>query len=924
MQKKYLRIPALIILAIILIAGWALAYGPRPSAAPVYDIPRILGLEGEEQAIQINGTPSSDIHGPIFETHGAAISMDVDLRSLPQTGPEKKRLSREMGQFPRLTPDQGPDPVIQTNDTVGDGPLRDILAAAPAPLSSFKGLDLQNWGGGWPPDTHGDVGPNHYIQAVNTSVGIYSKTTGARLAAFTINNFFSAAGASGVCATGNNGDPIVLYDQVSGRWIITDFAWLNTASGPYYECIAVSKTADPLSGGWWIFTLTADSTSLNDYPKLGIWNDGIYMSSNLFDCLNSGCSSANYSGAKVWALNRDDLISGASLRSIAFSLGTSYYSLLPANMKGAAAPSGTPEYFMSDNTSASMSLWKFTANWSSPGSSTFTGPTNFSVASFTQPSANVPQKNTSVKLDTLGDRLMSWLQYRNIGGTQSLWVSRTVVAGSSTGIRWMEVRNMSATPSVYQQGTYAPDSTYRWMPSLAVDGAGNMAVGYSVSSSTMFPAIRYAGRLATDTLGLLGQTETSLIEGTGSQTSYSRWGDYSSMSVDPVDDCTFWFTTEYYESTGTNWQTRIGSFQFPSCVSAGPTATPTSTSVPTATTTATQTPTPTFTPTATSTATGGSGEIINPGFESGSGVGWTEYSARGYEIISPVRPHDGTYSAYLCNYNSCNEYVEQTVTVPSNGSLTYWWYMTSSDSKIASRDYLRVQVYSTNGALLSTLRTWSNKNPRAAWKQDTLSLSAYAGQTVILRFASTTNTSFPTAFWIDDVTMSGGGVSATPTAAFTPTSTAVTGTNLLINPGFEEGPGIGWTEFSSGAYELVTTTLPRSGSFSAYLCNYNSCTEYVQQTVTVPSNGSLAYWWYLTSSDTKLAAYDRLKVQVYSTSGRLLKTLRAFSNVNTREVWSQDTVSLSLYAGKTVVIRFTVTTDKSYPSAFWIDDVVVK
>jgi hypothetical protein len=129
----------------------------------------------------------------------------------------------------------------------------------------------------------------------------------------------------------------------------------------------------------------------------------------------------------------------------------------------------------------------------------------------------------------------------------------------------MEVRNMSGTPSVYQQGTYAPNAAYRWMPSLAVDKFGNMAVGYSVSTSKMYPAIRYAGRLVTDALGTLGQTEQTLIAGTGAQTSYNRWGDYASMSVDPVNDCTFWFTTEYYETTGTNWQTRIGSFKFPGC-----------------------------------------------------------------------------------------------------------------------------------------------------------------------------------------------------------------------------------------------------------------------------------------------------------------------------------------------------------------------
>ena len=564
MSKKLIQKIAAVLMIAVIVLSAVMAYGKASGAEYAYDVPRMMGMEGSEGTIKIDPlAPRTGIRGPFVETHAAAVSMDKDLRDLPQVGPDQKRLAREMGQMPTFVKDQGPDPVIQTGEGVGNRPFAEPLAAAPAPLASFKGLDLQNWGGGWPPDTHGDVGPTHYIQAVNTSVGIFDKATGTRLAAFTFNNFFIAAGGSGVCATYNYGDPYVIYDQVSGRWIITDFAFAGVSTPPYYECIAVSKTADPVSGGWWLYALTADTANLNDYPKLGIWGDGIYMSANMFT------GGATYGGVKVWALNRSDMISGAALRSISFTLGTSYFSLLPANLKGAAAPAGTPEYFMSDyGSNTSMKLWKFTTNWTTPTSSTFTGPTSFAVASFTRPTSNsVRQLGSTTRLDTLGDRLMSWLQYRNINGVESLWVSRTVkISTSSYGIRWMEVRGLKTTPAVYQQGTYAPSSAYRWMPSLAVDKFGNMAVGYSVSSSTMYPAIRYAGRLATDPINTLGQTETTLIAGTGSQSGgYNRWGDYASMSVDPVNDCTFWFTTEYYETTGTNWQTRIGSFKFPGC-----------------------------------------------------------------------------------------------------------------------------------------------------------------------------------------------------------------------------------------------------------------------------------------------------------------------------------------------------------------------
>ena len=562
-MKKPIRIVSLVAIIILVVVSSVFAYQGRSGNETAYNIPRMLGMDGREAVTIDPSAPRTGVSGPFVETFDAAASMDSDLRDLPQDGPEAKQLAHEMGQMPTIVRNQKADPVVQSDTRVGNRPIPAPLAVAPAPLTSFKGLDLTNWGAGWPPDTHGDVGPTHYIQAVNTSIGIFNKSTGARMAAFTFNNFFVAAGGSGACATLNYGDPIVLYDQVSGRWIITDFAFAGSGTTPpYYECIAVSKTADPVSGGWWLYTVTASTTALNDYPKLGIWGDGIYMSANMFT------KGSSYGGVKVWAFNRADLISGAALHSVAFQLGTSYFSLLPANLKGTAAPAGTPEYFMSDyGSTTSVKLWKFTTNWTTPASSTFTGPTSITVASFTQPAANsVKQLGSSIKLDTLGDRLMSWLQYRNINGTESLWVSRTAkVSTSSYGIRWMEIRNMKTTPTVYQQGTYAPTTAFRWMPSLAVDKFGNMAVGYSVSSSTMYPAIAYAGRLSTDALGTLGQTEQTLIAGTGAQTSYNRWGDYASMSVDPVNDCTFWFTTEYYETTSTNWQTRIGSFKFPGC-----------------------------------------------------------------------------------------------------------------------------------------------------------------------------------------------------------------------------------------------------------------------------------------------------------------------------------------------------------------------
>src|SRR5207249_2780000 len=215
----------------------------------------------------------------------------------------------------------------------------------------------------------------------------------------------------------------------------------------------------------------------------------------------------------------------------------------------------------------------------------------------------VPQAGTTSRLDAIADRLMFRLAYRNFGDHESVVGNFTVSSNSVAGIRWFELRDVTAGPvAVFQQSTYQPDTTWRWMASAAMDQQGNLAIGYSASSGSIFPEIRYTGRLALDPLNLLTQGETTLFAGTGSQTgTSSRWGDYSDLSIDPVDNCTFWYTTEYYASTSSfNWRTRIGSFKFPGC---GGAPTPTPTPTPTATPTPTPTPAPTPTPTPPATPT---------------------------------------------------------------------------------------------------------------------------------------------------------------------------------------------------------------------------------------------------------------------------------------------------------------------------------
>ncbi|MCA9975777.1 MAG: hypothetical protein KC413_08500, partial [Anaerolineales bacterium] len=346
-----------------------------------------------------------------------------------------------------------------------------------------------------------------------------------------------------------------------------DFAWFNFNTGPFYECIAVSQTSDPVAGGWYFYELRADTGDftgyLNDYPKLGVWPDGWYMTANMFEITGAGTGF----GVRVWALDRDSMLVGGSLNEVHFDLctGGECGALLPSNMRGALPPAGSPNYMATMSPPNLLQIWELHVDWGTPANSTFTGPVDVPVADFVT-AQSVPQLGTNTLLDSLSFRPMMQLQYRNLDGVESLWLNHTVAAGDGIGgVRWYEVQDPGGTPTLVQQSTYQPDANHRWMGSLAVDQDGNMAVGFSASSQAMYPAIRYAGRLAGEAPGVLAQGEATLIAGTGAQTGVARWGDYSAMTVDPTDDCTFWYTTEYYISTGNNWQTRIGSFKFPSC-----------------------------------------------------------------------------------------------------------------------------------------------------------------------------------------------------------------------------------------------------------------------------------------------------------------------------------------------------------------------
>ena len=451
-------------------------------------------------------------------------------------------------------------------------------ASAPATLGAgfdgvgvgFTGPDGTFTVDAAPPDTNGAVGDTQYVQWVNESFAVFDKTTNNVLKGPMPGNSLWQ-GFGGGCENNNDGDPIVQYDKINQRWVFTQFSVSTT---PYLQCVAVSTTSDA-TGTYSRYAFSMPS--FPDYPKLGVWPDAYYMTFNMFN-------GSSFTGPRVCALDGVAMRAGTAATMICFQLGTNVASLLPADLDGSTLPpAGSPNFLLSLSGTNGLNFWKFHVDFATPANSTLTGPAKITVAGFTRAcggGACVPQKGTKNKLDSLADRLMYRLAYRTFGGHESLVVNHSVAAGSSStgtaGVRWYELQNASGqllkdttTPIVFQQGTYSPDSNYRWMGSIAMDKLGNIAVGYSVSGSNTYPGIRYAGREASEpstTLGKLG-TETPIVDGAGSQLQpLNRWGDYSAISVDPSDDCTFWYTNEYLKSTGKwNWSTRVASFKFASC-----------------------------------------------------------------------------------------------------------------------------------------------------------------------------------------------------------------------------------------------------------------------------------------------------------------------------------------------------------------------
>ena len=451
-------------------------------------------------------------------------------------------------------------------------PAASLALQAPTVNSSFDGV-----GNGFvgpqgtfsvnsaPPDTTGDVGPNNYVQMVNTDFAVFSKTGTVLYGPVPTNTLWSGFG--GGCQTDNDGDGSVVYDRAADRWILAQFAVSSSPSGPFSECVAVSQTGDP-TGAYYRYAFSY--SDFPDYPKLGVWPDGYYATYNMFNAAGTA-----FLGSQACAFDRTKMLAGlaASQQCFATSDTQTPGGLLPSHLDGATAPpAGAPNYLVGLGPSAgTLTTFTLHVDWTTPANSALTGPTLLSVAAFSQLCGGgscVPQTGTTTKLDSLADRLMYRLDYRNFGDHEALVVGHAVtVATAGAGMRWYELRVSGGALTVFQQGTYAPDTKYRWMGSLALNASGDIGMGFSVSSGTSHPGLHVTGRLSSDAPGTMPQGETTIIDGAGSQTAgLTRWADYSTTSVDPVDDCTFWTTNEYLPVNGSfNWRTRIGTFRLAGC-----------------------------------------------------------------------------------------------------------------------------------------------------------------------------------------------------------------------------------------------------------------------------------------------------------------------------------------------------------------------
>jgi hypothetical protein len=538
--------------------------------------------------------------------------------------------------------EEGPIPLGPVGRVVPDKVVQRVLGkiGIPGPIVSFDGPP-NLCGGCAPPDPNGAVGPNHVVVMSNLDFQIFDKTGTSVFGPAANNTLWSGFG--GHCQTDNAGDPVVLYDQLADRWLLSQFTSPNSGA-PFLECVALSQTSDPTGAYYRWAIATGGGNNFPDYPKAGMWPDAYYFSTREF------AGGSTFVGVGAYALDRAQALAGNPNPTIvgflappnpAYVVGDG---LLPSTLDGQTLPpAGSPNFYVGsqDNNgpygapSDGLTFWKFHYDPNTPGNSTFMMTTTLATQPFNSilglcggSRACIPQPNTANRIDHLGyrQRPLFRLAYRNFGDHESLVTNQSVSAGTGpngevSGVRWWELRDPNGSPVVFQEGTYAPgltDGIHRWMGSIAMNSLGDIALGFSASNGTnpsVFPSVFYTARHAGDPPGQMTLGEGSIKDGTGSQTGGgNRWGDYTALVPDPSDDTTFWFINEYVPTTSAaGWRLRIGAFNLGGGTpTPTPTATATATATATPTATATTTATATATPTATSTPTARSSPTPRP------------------------------------------------------------------------------------------------------------------------------------------------------------------------------------------------------------------------------------------------------------------------------------------------------------------------
>jgi hypothetical protein len=581
-----------------------------------YDVSRPLGLMREPD----DGTVAADCEGLACGTSPGESTDD------PNDAQERRPDERIPP--PPSPPTLNPAGIAVEQASQGTRPAVPLIESFDGLGTGFEGPQgTANFRS--PSDNSLAVGPDHIVQIVNSRIAIYSKRAkkydrSGMVLYGAVATKSVWMGFGGVCEARNNGDAVVRYDQLAGRWLIVmpifsridpiefpgetspvrgkevppgQLAKTGETSSPgaamalpanpaqqppppesgqrppekkegvWAMCYAVSTGPDPL-GTYYRYAF--ERTLFPDYPRPAIWTDGYYVpTSTGDDVIQKHACIADRTKMLVGqpATEQCIIIDGVNFLNNADIDGRKLPPAGAPNIMMAAGGTQLKKIFDDDG----IYFWKVHVDWSSPANSKAEGPVKINVAPYHylcdgQLSSCVPQPGTERRLDVQGDKIMQRLVYRKVGGHESIVAAHSIAAQGGGGVRWYEFRlDKQGDPTLYQQGTYAPERLYRWMPSIAMDKKGDIGIGYSFGGLPNFVGQRFAARQSGDPKGQLTLHETVLAKGEASQTNTLRWEDYTTTAMDPSDDCTFWYVGDYLKEGDSAYRTKIGSFRLPNC-----------------------------------------------------------------------------------------------------------------------------------------------------------------------------------------------------------------------------------------------------------------------------------------------------------------------------------------------------------------------